>query len=97
MNQRFLRSAEPLFVTRRGGSYSPNTLQENLALLPCDWAGIVKATSNSGQRGLITHALKIYNVNVTQKVAGVSSPASVAVTYYDRITPSLNDSKSNTA
>jgi integrase len=93
INQPFLRSTDPLFITQKGGSYSPNTLQEHIALILRDWAGIVNATSNSGRRGLITHALQTYDVNVAQKVAGVRSPSSVAVTYNDRITPNLNDSK----
>ncbi|MFD2818112.1 hypothetical protein [Paraglaciecola chathamensis] len=93
INQPFLRSTDPLFVTQKGGSYSPNTLQEHIALMLRNWAGIANATSNSGRRGLITHALNKYDVNVAQKVAGVRSPSSIAVTYNDRITPNLNDSK----
>lgn len=93
INQPFLRSTEPLFVTQKGGAYSPNTLQEHIALILRDWTGIANATSNSGRRGLITRALQTHDVNVAQIVAGVRSPASVAVSYNDRIEPHSNDSK----
>jgi integrase len=93
INQPFLKSTDPLFVTQKGGSYSPNTLQEHMALILRDWAGVSSATSNSGRRGLITHVLQTYDVNVAQSVAGVRSPSSVAVSYNDRIEPYSNDSK----
>ena len=47
----------PLFLSQKGGPYSPNTLQEHMALMLRDWAGIEKASSHSGRRALITDVI----------------------------------------
>ncbi|GAC08257.1 site-specific integrase [Paraglaciecola chathamensis] len=79
----FLKNTDPLFVSQKGGAYSPNTLQEHMALILKDWAGISKATSNSGRRGLVTNVLETHGVIVAQKVAGNRSLSSVAISYND--------------
>lgn len=89
----FLKSTDPLFVSQKGNSYSPNTLQEHMSLMLREWSGISNATSNSGRRGLITKVLKTHGVNVAQKVAGNRSLSSVAVSYNDSTKPNSNESK----
>lgn len=39
----------PLFISQKGGTYSPNTLQEHMALMLRDWAGIANASAHSGR------------------------------------------------
>tara|TARA_R110000772_G_C13279540_1_gene436993 strand:+ start:1258 stop:1941 length:684 start_codon:yes stop_codon:yes gene_type:complete len=48
------KASDPLFITQKGVPYSPNTLQEHMALILRDWAGIEKASSHSGRRSVIT-------------------------------------------
>lgn len=70
-----LKPSGPLFVSQKGGPYSPNTLQEHMALMLRRWAGIEKASSHSGRRSLITnvkHKQK-KSVKVAQKIARVMS------------------------
>lgn len=52
-----LKPSDALFITQKGGPYSPNTLQEHMALMLRDWAGIEKASSHSGRRSLITNVI----------------------------------------
>lgn len=68
----FLKPSSPLFVTQKGGPYSPNTLQEHMALMLRDWAGIEKASSHSGRRSLITNIIhrQKKSVKIAQKIAG---------------------------
>lgn len=64
--------SDPLFINQKGGPYSPNTLQEHMALMLRDWAGIEKASSHSGRRALITDVIHRQgkSVKVAQKIAG---------------------------
>ncbi|MCM2681178.1 site-specific integrase [Echinimonas agarilytica] len=73
--------SDPLFITQKGGSYSPNTLQEHMALMLRDWAGIEKATSHSGRRTLLTDIIQNQNegLKVAQLVAGHVSPATTVI------------------
>ena len=41
-----LKPTSPLFVTQKGGPYSPNTLQEHIALMLREWANIEKSSSH---------------------------------------------------
>lgn len=52
-----LRPTDPLFVSQKGVPYSPNTLQEHMAHMLRDWAGIEKASSHSGRRSVITNVI----------------------------------------
>lgn len=72
---------DPLFVTQKGGPYSPNTLQEHMALILRRWAGIEKASSHSGRRSLITDVIHNQgkSVKVAQKLAGHVSPATTLI------------------
>lgn len=47
-----LKKTDPLFLTQKGGAYSPNTLQEHMALMQRRWAGIERASSHTGRRTL---------------------------------------------
>jgi integrase len=77
-----LKLNDPLFVTQKGGAYSPNTLQEHMALMLRGWAGIEKASSHSGRRTLITDVIHKQNksVKIAQKIAG-HKQASTTILY----------------
>lgn len=76
-----LKPSMPLFVTQKGGPYSPNTLQEHMALMLRGWAGIEKASSHSGRRSVITDVIhkQKKSVKVAQKVAGHVSPSTTLI------------------
>lgn len=76
-----LKPSSPLFVTQKGGPYSPNTLQEHMALMLRDWAGIEKASSHSGRRALITNVIhrQKKSVKVAQKIAGHVNPSTTLI------------------
>ena len=76
-----LKPSSPLFITQKGGAYSPNTLQEHMALMLRDWAGIEKASSHSGRRSLITNVIhrQRKSVKVAQKIAGHVNPSTTLI------------------
>jgi len=76
-----LKPSAPLFITQKGGPYSPNTLQEHMALMLRDWAGIEKASSHSGRRSLITNVIhkQKKSVKVAQKIAGHVNPSTTLI------------------
>ncbi len=76
-----LKPSDPLFLTQKGGPYSPNTLQEHMALMLRDWAGIEKASSHSGRRSLITNVIhkQKKSVKVAQKIAGHVNPSTTII------------------
>jgi len=76
-----LKPSSPLFITQKGGPYSPNTLQEHMALMLRDWAGIEKATSHSGRRSLITNVIhkQKKSVKIAQKIAGHVHPSTTLI------------------
>ncbi|WP_444904812.1 tyrosine-type recombinase/integrase [Microbulbifer sp. CnH-101-E] len=76
-----LKPSSPLFITQKGGPYSPNTLQEHMALILRDWAGIEKASSHSGRRSLITNVIhkQKKSVKVAQKIAGHVNPSTTLI------------------
>lgn len=90
------RASDKLFITQKGGPYSPNTLQEHMALMLRGWAGIEKASSHSGRRALITDVIhrQKKSVKIAQKIAGHVSPATTII-YEDppeeEITKALKD------
>ncbi|MCW8829256.1 MAG: site-specific integrase [Gammaproteobacteria bacterium] len=75
------KPTDPLFVSQKGGPYSPNTLQEHMALMLRNWAGIEKASSHSGRRSLITNVIHKQNksVKVAQKIAGHVNPSTTLI------------------
>lgn len=78
---RSVKRTDPLFLTQKGASYSPNTLQEHLALMQRNWAGIERASSHSGRRTLMTNIIhhQKKSVKVAQKIAGHVSPSTTLI------------------
>lgn len=76
-----LKPTDPLFLTQKGGPYSPNTLQEHMALMLRSWAGIEKASSHSGRRALITNIIhkQKKSVKIAQKIAGHVNPSTTII------------------
>ncbi|KZY34682.1 integrase, partial [Oleiphilus sp. HI0043] len=91
-----LKPGDPLFITQKGGPYSPNTLQEHMALMLRNWAGIEKASSHSGRRSLITDVIhkQKKSVKVAQKIAGHVN-ASTTLIYEEPPEEMLNDALKN--
>jgi len=75
------KPGDSLFITQKGGSYSPNTLQEHMALMLRSWAGIEKASSHSGRRALITDVIhnQKKSLKVAQKIAGHVNPSTTII------------------
>ena len=71
------KKSDPLFLSQKGGPYSPNTLQEHMALMQRDWAGVERASSHSGRRTLLTDVIhgQRKSVKIAQKIAGHASPS----------------------
>ena len=72
---------DPLFLSQKGGPYSPNTLQEHMAMMQRDWGGIERASSHSGRRTLLTdiiHGQK-KSIKIAQKIAGHVSPSTTLI------------------
>jgi len=76
-----LKPTDPLFLTQKGVPYSPNTLQEHMALMLRGWAGIEKASSHSGRRSVITNVIhkQKKSVKVAQKIAGHVNPSTTLI------------------
>ncbi|MBD2860284.1 site-specific integrase [Spongiibacter sp. KMU-158] len=76
-----LKPSSPLFITQKGGAYSPNTLQEHMAVILRAWAGVEKASSHSGRRSLITNVIhkQKKSVKVAQKIAGHVNPSTTLI------------------
>jgi hypothetical protein len=76
-----LLPSDHLFVSQKGGSYSPNTLQEHMALMLRDWAGVEKASSHSGRRTVIDDIIhkQKKSVRIAQKIAGHKDPSTTLI------------------
>ncbi len=76
-----LKPTDPLFLTQKSGPYSPNTLQEHMALMLRSWTGIEKASSHSGRRALITNIIhkQKKSVKIAQKIAGHVNPSTTII------------------
>ena len=76
-----VKPSDPLFITQKGGPYSPNTLQEHMAVMLRGWAGIEKTSSHSGRRSLITNVIhqQKKSVKVAQKIAGHKHPSTTII------------------
>lgn len=79
-----IKPTDPLFITQKGVPYSPNTLQEHMALMLRSWAGIERGSSHSGRRSVITDIIhkQKKSIKIAQKVAGHSN-ASTTIIYLD--------------
>lgn len=76
-----LKPSSPLFITQKGGPYSPNTLQEHMALMLRHWAGVEKGSSHSGRRSVITNIIhkQKKSVKIAQKIAGHVNPSTTLI------------------
>lgn len=76
-----LRPSDALFISQKNSPYSPNTLQEHMALMLRGWAGIEKASSHSGRRSVITNVIHKQgkSVKVAQKIAGHVNPSTTII------------------
>lgn len=76
-----VKKSDPLFLTQKGGPYSPNTLQEHLSLMQRRWAGIERASSHSGRRTLMTNIIheQKKSVKIAQKIAGHVSASTTLI------------------
>jgi site-specific recombinase XerD len=76
-----LKPSSPLFITQKSGAYSPNTLQEHMAVMLRDWARVENASSHSGRRSLITKVIhkQKKSVKIAQKIAGHVNPSTTLV------------------
>jgi len=73
--------SSPLFLSQKGTSYSPNTLQEHMSVMLRKWAGVEKSSSHSGRRTLLTDIIhnQAKPISVAQKIAGHVSPATTLI------------------
>ena len=76
-----LKPTDPLFLTQKYMPYSPNTLQENMALMLRGWVGVENASSHSGRRSVITNVIhkQKKSVKVVQKIAGHVNPSTTLI------------------
>ena len=76
-----LKPSDPLFLSQKGTPYSPNTLQEHMAHILRDWAGIERASSHSGRRTVATDVIhgQGLSVKVAQKILGHSSASTTLI------------------
>lgn len=90
------KPSDPFFITQKGHSYSPNTLQEHMSMMLREWAGIEKASSHSGRRSLITDVIhrQKKSLKVAQKIAGHVN-ASTTVIYEEPPEEEISDALQN--
>jgi integrase len=73
--------SSPLFVSQKGSAYSPNGLQEHMALMLRVWSGIEKASSHSGRRSVLTNIIHTQgkSIKTAQKIGGHKSPSTTII------------------
>lgn len=76
-----LKPTDPLFISQKGGPYSPNTLQDHMALMIRRWAGVEKGSSHSGRRTLLTGIIQgnPSGLKAAQQVAGHANEATTLI------------------
>ena len=76
-----LKPTDPLFLSQKGGPYSPNTLQDHIALMIRRWAGVEKGSSHSGRRTLLTGIIhgEPAGLKAAQQVAGHANEATTLI------------------
>jgi len=76
-----LKPNDPMLLSQKGGSYSPNTLQDHIATILREWSGIDRASSHSGRRTLATNLLHDQgeHLKTVQKVLGHKSAATTTI------------------
>lgn len=66
------KKEDPLIITQKGGPYSPNTLQEHMAMMIRKWAGVEKGSSHSGRRTVLNDIIHHQKkpLKLAQQIAG---------------------------
>jgi integrase len=92
----YLKPTSPLFVSQKGGAYSPNTLQEHFAMMLRKWAQIEKSSSHSGRRALATDILHTQQkpISVIQQILGHVNP-STSILYAQPTEKDISDALEN--
>jgi integrase len=80
-----VKPSDPLFLSQRKRFYSPNSLQEHMAMMLRGWAGVEKAKSHSGRRGVATHIIHRQgkSLRAAQEVVGHKNAATTVI--YDQL------------
>lgn len=96
-NDFLVTKTDRLFITQKGGPYSPNTLQDHMHLMLTGWAGVEQASSHSGRRTLLTDIIHHQgkSVKVAQKIAG-HKDAATTLGYEDPPEETIADALKNT-
>ena len=77
-NSLTVRPQEPLFLSRKGGAFSPNTMQMLFKRMYC-WAGLAHASSHSGRRTFATSLIERgVDIKAVSSLMGHSSVAMTA-------------------
>lgn len=87
-----LKPNDPLLLSQKQGSYSPNTLQDHIATMLRKWSGVERASSHSGRRTLATNLLHNQgeHLKTVQKVLGHKSAATTTI-YQDVTEQEISD------
>jgi len=76
-----LKMNSPLILSQKGGSYSPNTLQDHMRTMLREWTGIERASSHSGRRSLATKLLHEQgeHLKTVQQILGHKDAATTVI------------------
>ena len=79
-----MKATDPLLLSKKGGAYSPNTLQDHMSMMLHQWANIDRASSHSGRRTLPKKLLHDQHepLKTVQQVLG-HKEASTTVIYHE--------------
>ena len=88
--------SDRLFLSQKGGPYSPNSLQNHMGLMLKRWAGVEYASSHSGRRTVLTDVIHNQgkSVKVAQKIAG-HVDAATTLLYEEPPEEALSDALKN--
>lgn len=77
----YVKPSDPLFLSQRNRFYHPNSLQEHMAMMLRGWAGVEKAKSHSGRRGVATHIIHQQgkSLRAAQEVLGHKNAATTVI------------------
>lgn len=77
----YVKPTDPLFLSQRKRFYSPNSLQEHMAMMLRGWAGVEKAKSHSGRRGVATHIIHEQgkSLKLAQEILGHKNAATTVI------------------
>ena len=77
----YVKPTDPLFLSQRKRFYSPNSLQEHMALMLRGCAGVEKAKSHSGRSGVATHIIHDQgkSLKLAQEILGHKNAATTVI------------------